>query len=62
MAVEDSLKLGVVTNGTYQRQTDTFVGTPRLVFLGNYDEASDALDTQLAQIVETATHITNDYE
>lgn len=61
VAVEDSLKLGVVTNGTYQRQTDTFVGTPRLVFLGNYDEASDALDAQLAQMVETATHITNDY-
>ena len=37
------------------------MGTPRLAFLANYDEASDALDTQLAQMVETATHITNDY-
>lgn len=62
VAVEDSIKLGVVTYGTYQRPTDTFFANARLKFLGNYSEASEALDAQLSKMAETARHMVNDYE
>ena len=61
VSVDDSLKLGVLSPGTYQRNTDTFLGNARLIFLGDYDQASKALDSQLADMVEKAKHMTQDY-
>ena len=61
VAVDDSLKLGITTRGTYERNTDTFFSNARLTFLGSYDQASDALDAQIAKMVETANHMLTDY-
>lgn len=61
VAVDDSLKLGILTRGTYERNTDTFFANARLTFLGNYDQASDALDVQLGKMVDRANHMLKDY-
>ncbi|MGN0233244.1 MAG: hypothetical protein ACI4B5_02340 [Bacteroidaceae bacterium] len=58
---DGTLKLGVKTPGTFERNDDTFLGNARLIYHGTIEEASEGLDKQLENMAGIASHILNDY-
>ena len=58
---DGTLKLGAQLVGMYGQSNGMFVSDARVIYLGGAATASEALNEQLTQMVETANHILNDY-
>ena len=57
----EDLKLGVLTLGSDTRNNDTFFGGARLFYWGTLEEAEEAIEEQLTDMLAIAHHIQDDY-
>ena len=57
----ESLKVGALTLGSDTRNNDTFFGNARLFYWGTLDEAEEAIEGQLEDMLTIAMHIQDDY-